>query len=125
MTVADLKNDRALKDGPRLASLMQMTDRWKSKLLSEINSRAAFAISCLVLVMVGCSLGMMFRAGNFLSAFAVSFIPAMISIALIVTGQQICSRVTGGGNMGLAFLWSGNAIVAVLGIFLLGRLQRQ
>ena len=48
----------------------------------------AFAISCLILVMVGCALGMMFRSGNFLTAFAVSFIPALLSITLIIAGQR-------------------------------------
>ena len=59
-------------------------------IVSESNSRASFAVSCLILVMVGCSLGMMFRSGNFLTAFAVSFIPALLCITLIVAGQQTC-----------------------------------
>ena len=42
---------------------------------SELHSRASFAVSCLSLVMIGCALGMMFRSGNFLNAFAVSFVP--------------------------------------------------
>ena len=34
---------------------------------SELHFRASFAMSCLILVMVGCALGMMFRSGNFLA----------------------------------------------------------
>jgi len=67
---------------------------------------------------------MMFRSSNFLSAFAVSFIPAMFSIALIVTGQQVCSHATNSMAMGLAFIWSGNAAVLVLAVGLLWKLQR-
>jgi lipopolysaccharide export LptBFGC system permease protein LptF len=94
------------------------------KLQSEIHSRASFAISCLVLVLVGCALGMMFRSSNFLSAFAVSFIPAMFSIALIVTGQQVCSHAQNSMALGLAFIWSGNALVLLLAVGLLWKLQR-
>src|SRR5262249_23764250 len=49
---------------------------------SEMHSRASFAVSCLILVMVGCALGMISRSGNFLSAFAVSVVPALLCIAL-------------------------------------------
>jgi len=60
---------------------------------SELHARASFALSCLILVMVGCALGMMFRSGNFLSAFALSVVPALICIALIITGQHTCENV--------------------------------
>ena len=43
---------------------------------SESHGRVSFALSCLILVIVGCCLGMMFKSGNFLTAFAVSFVPA-------------------------------------------------
>ena len=47
-----------------------------SEITAEIHSRASFGVSCLVLVMVGTALGMLLRSGDFLSAFAVSVIPA-------------------------------------------------
>src|SRR2546423_8530263 len=99
-------------------------DKLLGKLLSEIHSRASFAISCLVLVLTGCALGMMFRSSNFLSAFAVSFIPAILCIVLIVTGQQVCNHASKGMGLGLAFIWSGNAIVLALAVTLIGKLQR-
>ena len=95
-----------------------------AKLQAEIHSRASFAISCLVLVMVGCALGMLFRSSNFLSAFAVSFIPAMFSVALIVTGQQICSHARNSAVLGLTFIWGGNALVLLLAAGLIAKLQR-
>ena len=42
--------------------------------------------------MVGAALGMMFKSGNFLSAFALSAVPALVCIALIVTGQHTRGR---------------------------------
>ena len=55
------------------------------------HTRVSFALSCLILVMVGCRLGMMFKSGNFLSASRCSVVPALVSIVLVVTGQQ-CAR---------------------------------
>jgi hypothetical protein len=77
----------------------------------------------------------MFRSGNFLNAFAVSVVPALISIALIITGQHTCenlppahqitSSFSNPLNLGLALIWSGNAVVAVIALALIGKLQRQ
>jgi hypothetical protein len=106
-------------------------------ILAESNSRVSFAISCLVLVMVGCALGMMFRSGNFLSAFAVSFIPALITITLIVAGQRISGNVpddlktdinkwaNAPLQLGLGLIWSGNCLNFLLAAVLLGRLQKK
>ena len=99
---------------------------------SELNARAAFVVSCLLLVLVGSSLGMMFRSGNFLTAFAVSVVPAMLSVVLIVTGQHTAEStptvVAAGNNplhLGLALIWSGNVAVGIAAVVLLARLQRR
>jgi lipopolysaccharide export LptBFGC system permease protein LptF len=106
----------------------------ENSVISEQHARVSFAVSCFILVMVGCALGLMFRSGNFLSAFAVSVVPALLSIALIVTGQHTCENVgwevtapgwTNPLKFGLALIWSGNVAVAVIAAVLLGRLQRQ
>ncbi|HSH95712.1 MAG TPA: hypothetical protein VK968_16330, partial [Roseimicrobium sp.] len=106
----------------------------KNDIASEMNSRGAFAVSCLFLLMAGCALGMMFKSGNFLSAFALSFIPALLCITLIIAGQRTCGNVPNdfwkyGGfrdplNMGIAIIWSGNAAVFLLASGLMWRLHR-
>jgi lipopolysaccharide export LptBFGC system permease protein LptF len=108
-----------------------------NQLLSESHSRVSFAISCLVLVMVGCALGLMFRSGNFLSAFAVSFIPALMTITLIVAGQRVSGSVpeqlkteiakyaNTPLSMGMGLIWAGNCVNFLLAVVLLGRLQRK
>jgi lipopolysaccharide export LptBFGC system permease protein LptF len=99
---------------------------------SEMHARAAFVVSCLLLVLVGASLGMMFRSGNFLTAFAVSVVPAMLSVVLIVTGQHTAENVpkdltpfNNPLNAGIAIIWAGNVIIAIGAIVLLTRLQRK
>jgi hypothetical protein len=75
---------------------------------------------------------MMFRSGNFLSAFAISVIPAGMCILLIITGQHTCESVpwdirnfNNPLEFGIYMIWTGNVIVAILATVLLGRLQRQ
>jgi len=104
----------------------------RNDLVSEMHARMAFALSCLILVLVGCALGMMFRSGNFLTAFAVSFIPALMSITLIIAGQQTCGNIPWQRgptwenplNMGVALIWSGNIANFALASGLLWRLWR-
>ena len=103
-----------------------------NQIIAESNGRASFAISCLILVMAGCALGMMFRSGNFLTAFAVSFIPAMMSITLIIAGQRTAGNVPSHFNghnntlqLGLGLIWAGNAVNLVLAIGLLWKLGRR
>lgn len=104
----------------------------RNDLVSEMHGRMAFALSCLILVLVGCALGMMFRSGNFLTAFAISFVPALMTITLIIAGQQTCGNVPwqrGPGwvnplNTGIALIWSGNTANLALASALLWRLWR-
>jgi lipopolysaccharide export LptBFGC system permease protein LptF len=100
--------------------------------ISELHARAAFVVSCLLLVLIGSSLGMMFRSGNFLTAFAVSVIPAMLSTVLIVTGQHTVESTpthlltqSAPVALGISVIWSGNAVIFVAASILLWRLQRR
>jgi len=100
---------------------------------SELHGRASFALSCLSLVLVGCALGVMFRSGNFLNAFAASFIPALLCMTLIISGQQTATHIpfTYGAAFkdplatSLMFIWSGNVMVLIAAIYLTVRLQRR
>jgi lipopolysaccharide export LptBFGC system permease protein LptF len=108
-----------------------------NQVLAESNNRVSFAISCLVLVMVGAALGLMFRSGNYLTAFAISFIPALFTITLIVAGQRVSGSLpevltvdvrtfaNKPLHTGLALIWTGNCVNLVLAVVLLGRLQRK
>lgn len=104
-----------------------------NSVISEMHSRASFAISCLVLTLVGYGLGVMFKSGNYLNAFAVSVVPAIVSIVLIVTGQHICENIPqdikiesfkNPKDLGLVVIWTGNAIVLALAVVLMVRLRR-
>ncbi len=115
-----------------LLNLQRLELKLINGIQSEMHSRASFAVSCLILVIVGCCLGMMFKSGNFLSAFALSVVPALLTIALIVAGRQTCENIPwkldhfhNPLTLGLLMIWSGNILVAVIGTVLGWNLQRQ
>jgi hypothetical protein len=100
-------------------------------IIAELHSRSAFAISCFVLVIVGCAMGMIFKSGNFLTAFAISFVPAMICITLIIAGQRTAGNVpwtfwdaSGALRTGITLIWSGVTLTGLLGAGMLWKLQR-
>ena len=126
-----LAGSRRFRGQPAAAAVRLVTDL-TNHIASELNARAAFVVSCLLLVVVGSSLGMMFRSGNFLTAFAVSVVPAMLSTVLIVTGQHTAEAtpdwVTAANNplhLGLAIIWSGNVAIAIAAAVMVARLQRR
>ena len=98
----------------------------KNGIEAEIHTRASFAVSCLILVMVGCGLGMMFKTGNYLSAFALSVIPALLTICLMVTGQHVSEDAASSNmSLGLGLIWAGNVLVLGIALALLDFLRRQ
>jgi lipopolysaccharide export LptBFGC system permease protein LptF len=105
--------------------------RAKNAARSELHGRASFALSCLSLVLVGAALGVMFRSGNFLNAFAASFVPALLCMTLIISGQQTATHVPYTAipedplHESLMFIWSGNVAVFIAAIYLTFRLQRR
>lgn len=108
--------------------------RLTNSLESELHSRFSFAVSSFVLVMVGATIGMMFKSGNFVSAFAISTIPAIAALMLIVGGRQMCANTpreisdianfSNPLNTGIAVMWMGNLLVLVAGLVMYSRLRR-
>lgn len=100
-----------------------------NEVITEMHARASFALSCLVLVLVGAVLGMQFRSGDFLSAFSVSVIPALVTITLVMAGTQYATDVSVVTLsdpiwVGLALIWMGNILAAGLTWTLFNRLRR-
>ena len=100
-----------------------------NEVMAEMHSRASFAVSCLVLVMVGSVLGMQFRSGDFLSAFSVSVIPALFTITLVVSGMQTAGQVSPKTlenpiATAIILIWLGNILAAILAATLFWRIRR-
>jgi len=99
------------------------------KLLGEIaverHCRLAFGVGCVVLVLLGAALGIVFRSGHLLSAFGISFIPAGLCLIAIFTGKHIAEQSGISTTAGIAFLWSGIAVVACANLFVYRHLLKR
>jgi len=84
----------------------------------EIQTRLAFGVSCVALVLLGTALGIVFRSGHLLTAFGVSFIPAAFCLITIFTGKHLAEKSDMPLELGILFLWSGILIVALLNLFI-------
>lgn len=130
-TATDQRTDTSLP--PELRNeLLRALVQTIHDVTGELNARCAFAVSCLILVLIGVSLGLMFKSGHFLSAFALSVIPALFCILLTNTGQHVLEDIPRqippqGVSMtpGLTIIWIGNSVVLLVASALLFRLQRQ
>jgi lipopolysaccharide export system permease protein len=99
-----------------------------NEITAEMHSRASYGVSCLVLVLMGAVLGVQFKSGDYLTAFAVSVIPALLSITLVVSGAQTATNVPPSLRnpllLGLVLIWVGNAIAGILALGLFQRIRR-
>ncbi|MDD4891344.1 MAG: LptF/LptG family permease [Phycisphaerae bacterium] len=92
--------------------------RLERDIMAELNSRGAFAVAGLVLVMLGAALGVIFRSGHVLVAFGVAAIPALIAILMVVMGNKIATSSSSSiQQLGVLFIWSGNILTAGLDVF--------
>jgi lipopolysaccharide export LptBFGC system permease protein LptF len=86
--------------------------RLVGKVLGELHGRTAYGLSCFLLVSLGAALGVLFRGGQILSAFALSVIPGGVTIVLVLMGQEMVSNPDVSRAAGLGAIWAG--VVALL-----------
>lgn len=118
--------------GEPTPGLVALFNQFKAKcqqLLTEIkielHSRLAFGVSCVVLVLLGAGLGILFKSSHLLTAFGVSFIPAALCLITIFTGKHIAEQTGGSLMVGIAFLWGGIVVVAGANVFVYRWLLKQ
>ncbi len=85
----------------------------KGRILGEMHGRVAYGVSCLLLVVMGAALGMVFRGGQVLSAFALSVVPATIVVVMVLMGQQMMGNPDVSYEAGLACIWAGIGLLVV------------
>ncbi len=90
-----------------------------------MQSRASFALSCVVLVILGAALGIVLQGRNPLAVFVVGFVPAMVLVLLINTGRELVTRTDGSPMPGLMLIWAGNGIILLLNIWVYRRLLKR
>ncbi|MBN1342079.1 MAG: LptF/LptG family permease [Phycisphaerae bacterium] len=93
-------------------------------IIGIIHARAAFSISCMVLIILGAVLGIIFRGGQALVSFGLSCIPFAVVIVTIIMGRQMAQN-EGTELIGLTILWTGIALVFVVDMLMLFRWLRR
>ena len=91
----------------------------KRKVWAEIHQRLSYSISCLLMVMLGAVLGIIFRGGEILTAFAISSLPSAAVIILILMGKQLMTNPKiPSMAYGATTIWAGIAALAAITIYL-------
>jgi len=97
----------------------------RNALVAEMNARVAYGLSCFLLVAMGAALGVIYRGGQVISAFALSAIPASIITALILMGKGMVRNPAVRPEYGLACIWGGIAALLVADAVIYMRLARR
>jgi lipopolysaccharide export system permease protein len=89
---------------------------------TEIQMRPALAFGCLFFVLVGCPVGIWFSRSDYLSAFITCFLP----IVFVYYPLQLCStNLAKDGKVDpMLALWTANAVMGVMALFLFRRLVK-
>jgi lipopolysaccharide export LptBFGC system permease protein LptF len=95
------------------------------EVIAEMHGRVAYGLSCFLLVAMGAALGLEFRGGQIISAFAISVVPAAVVIIMVIMGKQMVSNPRVQMSAGLAAIWGGIALLAAADIVIYWRLLRK
>ena len=120
---AYIKNPRLLKEVEDFKR--DRIRRILDQLEGEMHARLAYGVSCLLMVAMGAALGLLFRGGQFVSAFALSMMPAMVVIVMIVMGRQLLENPNLSRMVGMLSLWGGVAILAAADVAVFAYLARK
>lgn len=104
-----------------IAAGQQMLAR---RVTCEIHSRCAFSASVLVLIILGAALGIIFRGGQMLTAFVISFLPGLFTTVMNIMGRQLSEK-PNTALIGLVVIWGGLGLVALADLVVLRRYLRR
>jgi len=104
-----------------------------ARIQAELHSRAAYCLSCFLLVCIGAALGVIFRGGQLVSAFALAVAPAAVVIVVILMGKEMIRNPSVGYvnlavvevKSGIVVIWTGLAGLLAITVFIYARLMRR
>jgi lipopolysaccharide export LptBFGC system permease protein LptF len=96
-------------------------DRIKRKALFKTHERWAMSASCVVMVVLGAVMAMQLKNATPLVIYLWSFFPALASIILLQSGQQMSGSAVA---FGVVVMWSGVAGLGVLALLVFRRLSQ-
>ena len=112
-----------------LAQIGQLRERDMPNLvldvIAEMHKRIAYGASCFMMVAMGAALGLTFRGGQVVQAFALAIVPAALVIIMVYMGGEMIRNVSVPTAVGVASLWSGIGLITLGNVMLYGRLARR
>ena len=123
--------DSVLLDPDRELGMGRQIDNVRAGMLAELkwqvlrigsvlHSRSAFSVSVLPTMLLGACLGVVFRGGHVMTAFGISFAPALFVIATIAMGRQV-SEHPDTVLLGDMIIWGAVVAVAAVDVLVLYR----
>ena len=88
------------------------------KVQAEIHQRLAYGLSCMFMVMLGAALGLLLRGGQMLAAFAISAVPGLTVVAMIMVGRHLISNPNVPAGYGIAAIWGGLGLLVAVTLYL-------
>lgn len=85
--------------------------RLTRSILAERNRRAASAVSCALLILLGAVLSIHLRGQSPLTVYFWSFLLAIVTLIVVNTGENVVGGTDSPLGVGLAVMWSGNALL--------------
>ena len=80
--------------------------------VAQLHDRAALAVSCMLVLLLSAVLSIKMGASMPLVVYFWSFLPAVVVVILIYSGQNLAASASSPRALGLTVLWSGDAILA-------------
>ena len=94
------------------------------KIVAEMHGRISYGASCFLLVALGAALGILFRGGQVISAFAISVIPATLAIVMVLMGKELVVNPGVPVYAGLLAIWAGDLLLLGANVYVYARLLR-
>lgn len=115
---------------PEILHEMNVVSNYKTKLLlneikAEMHGRVAYSLSCFLLVSLGAALGLIFRGGQFISAFAIAALPGSMVMILVLQGKKMMENPDVSNFWGPLVIWSGIGMMLLANLIVYSRLVRR
>lgn len=110
-------------ENARISTLAALAEQ-SLEIVGVIHSRVAFSAAALVMLVLAAALAIIFRGGQLLTAFIISFIPGLVVVVLNITGRQMSEKAEY-HLAGLAIIWSGIALLALADVVVLSKFLKR
>ncbi len=102
------------------ASVAREKQKVRARAMAQFHWRAAMAVGCAGLVLLGAALGLLFHSGHILTAFGVAVLPALMAIIGTQFGARMLAKQLARPEDWLHLIWLPNAIALLLAVLALG-----